>query len=297
MTYHAWIIYNQSLSSNKFADYAQSLSQAAQEKGHRTTLISNHELLVYLSTNSSLLTEKKLQADYCIFTDKDIYLAEQIEALGIPVFNNSKAIELSDDKNKSYLKLAHSKLPIPQTIIAPKTFTKPTTQYLLDVLGVVEKTLSYPFIIKEAFGSFGEQVYLIHNRQDALKLMALIYERPYLFQEYIKASHGKDIRLQVVGNEVVAAMLRTSKSDFRANITSGGTMKNYLPTEQEKSLAIQATKALNLDFAGVDLLFGKEDMRFICEVNSNAHIQNLYEATGVNVANYMIDYIESVIKK
>lgn len=296
MSYHAWIIYNKSLSGDKFTDYAETLSRAAQAKGHTTTLISNHELLAFLSVESSLLT-KEIHPDYCLFTDKDIYLAQQIEALGIPVFNNAQAIELSDDKNKTYLKLAQHKLPIPETIIGPKTFVKPSAQYLLEILKAVEKTLNYPFIIKEAFGSFGEQVYLIHTQQEALRLMASIYERPYLFQAYIETSYGKDVRIQVVGNKVVAAMLRTSKSDFRANITSGGSMKNYTATKKEEELAIQATKALNLDFAGVDILFGKNQERFICEVNSNAHIRNLYEATGVNVANHMIEYIESVIEK
>lgn len=111
-----------------------------------------------------------------------------------------------------------------------------------------------------------------------------------MFQEFIESSYGRDLRLQVVGNQVVAAVKRTSENDFRANVTSGGSMTVYEPSTYEKALAVAATKAIGADFAGVDLLFGQTGP-LICEINSNAHIRNLYDATNTNAADAIMDHI------
>ena len=54
---------------------------------------------------------------------------------------------------------------------------------------------------------------------------------------------------------------------------------------------------MNLDFAGVDILFGENDEPILCEVNSNAHFKNILDCTGVNVAQCILDYIIGDIKK
>ncbi len=59
----------------------------------------------------------------------------------------------------------------------------------------------------------------------------------------------------------------------------------------KKTLAIQATQAIGADFAGVDLLFGENEQPIICEINSNAHIRNIYECTHINPADFIIDHI------
>ncbi len=113
-----------------------------------------------------------------------------------------------------------------------------------------------------------------------------------LFQEFIQNSKGKDLRLQVVGNQVVAAMYRYSENgDFRANISNGGRMRSYEPSQKQMDLAIQCCKILGLDFAGVDILFGKNQESIVCEVNSNAHFKNIYDCTGINVADSIMEYI------
>src|SRR5699024_7806278 len=107
----------------------------------------------------------------------------------------------------------------------------------------------------------------------------------------ITRSYGKDIRLHVVGERVVASMLRLAQNDFRANVSAGGLMEPYEPNEEEYAIAVAATKAVKADFAGVDLLFRPDHTPIICEVNSNAHIRNMYESTHINVADFIIDYI------
>ena len=118
----------------------------------------------------------------------------------------------------------------------------------------------------------------------------------YLFQEFIASSRGRDIRVNVVGGQVVAAMYRHSETDFRANITNGGIAEIVELTDAQIEISLQAAESVGADFAGVDLLFGKNEEPLICEVNAAAHIRNIYNVTGINVADAMISYILEVIE-
>ena len=214
-----------------------------------------------------------------------------LERLGYKVFNSSRAIELCDDKSLTHLALMNENIPMPRTILSPMTYsTVGYTNY--SFLEKVKSSLSFPLVLKEVFGSFGRQVYLVKDEKELESMVRERKDTPLLFQEYIKSSKGKDIRLQVVGNEVVAAMYRYNDSgDFRANLSNGGKMKNYLPKAKEKELAIKCCKILGLDFAGVDLLFGEKEEPIVCEVNSNAHFKNITNITGINISDHIIKHI------
>lgn len=288
---NGWIIYNGYLRGNKFLDYAEWLQSAALQKGISTTIWKNNELMSFTTESPDLLYKKTQPLpDFVIFTDKDIYLANQIEQMGIPVFNSSDAIRISDDKILTYQALAAQNLPIPKTIIAPKVFN---SEIELDytVCEQALETLGLPMVIKEAFGSFGEQVYLVNTREELENKVKALQGKAFVLQAFIDSSYGKDMRLHVVGDAVVAAMKRTSATDFRANVTAGGKTQPYQPTNDEIEIAIAATKAIGADFAGVDLLFGANGFPIICEINSNAHIRSMFECTGINVADYIINYL------
>ncbi|WP_404453272.1 RimK family alpha-L-glutamate ligase [Virgibacillus necropolis] len=297
MEINGWIIYNGYLQGNKFLDFAEWLKTAASQKGITTTIWKNNELLPYLTSHHTglIFNDGHQIPDFVIFTDKDIYLATQLEQMGIRVYNCSDAIRISDDKILTYQALSADNLPIPKTIIAPKIFTN-DIEIDHDVCQGAINTLGLPMILKEAFGSFGEQVYLVHTIDELEQKVSSLQGKAFIFQEFIDSSYGKDMRLHVVGDKVVAAMIRTAPDDFRANVTAGGTTQAYQPSEKEMEMAVAATKAIGADFAGVDLLFGIDGNPIICEINSNAHIRNMYDCTGINVADYIIDYILNIQK-
>lgn len=290
MQLHGWIIYNGHLPGDKFLNQAKTFQQAMLDRGLSVKIVKNNALLSFLGTHTTevLQVEQDKLPDFVIFLDKDIYLAKQLESIGIKVFNSASSIEISDDKIATYQVLASHNIPIPKTIIAPKIFPVETELDPIFINRIIE-TFGFPLIMKEAFGSFGEQVYLIHNEEEMFEYMTQLKGRPYVFQEFIKTSFGRDLRLHVVGNRVAASMYRQTEDDFRS--TAGGVRLAYEPTEKEAALAIAATKAIGADFAGVDLLFGENDEHVICEVNSNAHILKLLHCTDVNIAEEVIDYI------
>jgi gamma-F420-2:alpha-L-glutamate ligase len=286
-----WIVYNGHLTSDKFLDYVQWFIEAATEKGIEITAKTNDQLLVTTDSPIYDVEEKKSIAlpDFVHFADKDLHLARQLKRQGIRLFNSPEAIALCDNKSSMHEQLLHSGIPTPLTMIAPMIYSGMKlshTQYL----EAVEDHLGLPLIVKEAYGSFGQQVYWVETRSELVSIAKKLAGIDHLYQQPVKTSIGVDLRLNVVGNQVVAAMKRTSKRDFRANVTAGGTTEPYKPSTEEKDLALAASKAVGTDFAGVDLLIG-EDGPLVCEVNSNPHIRSIYECTGVDVANPMIDHI------
>ncbi|WP_040214234.1 ATP-grasp domain-containing protein [Clostridium polynesiense] len=291
-TLSCWIIYNGNLLQEKFLHHVRWLQKEAKKRGIEAEIIKNTELLATFENGEAVIKGKYAGSlpDFVIFWDKDVRLAAHLENCGLRVFNSSRSIAVSDDKTLTYELLSNKGIPMAKTIIAPFVYGNMKAKDI-EFYNYVEEELGYPMIIKEAFGSFGAQVYMVSDREELILRIKEIGSKPYLFQQYIKSSHGRDIRLNVVGDKVVASMLRRSSGDFRANISAGGTMEAYSPTDKEKELAVKCTKLIGADFAGVDLLFDENEEPILCEINSNAHMKNIYDCTGVDVAEYILDYI------
>lgn len=235
-------------------------------------------------TNADFLKEGSFDnlPGAALFWDKDLLLAKQLEQAGLRLFNPSRAIGLCDDKTISYLHLKDSGIPMPDTLLCPLTY--PLVGFThTDFLQEVADRLRLPFVIKEGMGSFGQQVYLAGSLEEAAAILKRS-QSPLLFQRFISESKGTDLRLYVVGDEVVAAMQRQNLSgDFRANINHGGQARPYMPSREERDMAIRACQALGLDFGGVDLLLSS-DGPLLCEVNSNAHFHALEAVSGLSPA-------------
>ena len=151
-------------------------------------------------------------------------------------------------------------------------------------------------VVKEAYGSFGQQVYLANNFDELTQIVANISHKDFLMQEFVSSSVGRDVRVNVVGNKVICGMLRQNNKDFRSNITNGGTACTIELTDQQQNVALKAVQALGLDFAGVDVMFG-ESGPIVCEVNSNPHFRSTLDCTGIDMSKYIVDYIVAQLKK
>jgi ribosomal protein S6--L-glutamate ligase len=119
-----------------------------------------------------------------------------------------------------------------------------------------------------------------------------------ILQQYLASEPGVDYRFYVVGDEVVAAMKRSTKrkTEFRANIALGGKGEDYRASREEKELALRVARAIGLDVCGIDFVRTKDGLVPI-EVNINAHFKGIEKATGVNVAGKVIDYCLDQAKK
>lgn len=280
------MVVNAFLRTSKFDDLYHTLLAAAETCGMALDVFTNAELAPVVESASF---DPKAY-DYVLFWDKDVQLAMQLENLGMRVFNSAQSILNCDDKALTYLLLKKAGIRVPRTILAPKTFTNvgyPSADFVDEVV----RQLGLPVVLKECFGSFGQQVYLFHDAESLKAKVLELAGSPLLFQELIEESYGHDVRVNVVGGRVAACMHRMSTDgDFRSNLTRGGSMEPWTATPEQAEIAIRATEVLGLDFSGVDVMFGK-DGPIVCEVNSNAHFKTTLECTGVNMAEEIMRYI------
>lgn len=308
------ILVNSFLKSRKFTEHYQYLVNSAKKHGIELIVIENADILCYYGAYGSRCEEyisSVLGKDsFLLFWDKDIRLGRQLEKIcqekGIFFCNPIDAIAACDDKSLTYQKIwewnkdkqKDLQIPLIPTITAPMSYlnTGYTNTVFLDK--VIEE-LSLPVVVKECYGSFGMQVYLAETKKQLEEIALRLGGTPHIYQKFIKESSGRDIRLEVAGDSVVAAMYRHSvNGDFRANLTIGAKAEPYTPSAKECQIAVNTAHALGLFFGGVDLLFTDSGSRadVLCEVNSNAHFKNIYECTGINVADKIISYIEGQVK-
>ena len=117
-----------------------------------------------------------------------------------------------------------------------------------------------------------------------------------LVQQFVKEARGEDIRCLVVGNKVVAAMIRRGKEgDFRSNLHRGGSAEAIKITPKERATAVKAASAVGLNVCGVDMLRSNEGP-VVMEVNSSPGLEGVEKATGVDVAGRIIEFIEKNAK-
>ena len=280
-----WFITNKYFVSNSFLELKKLIYDAAKTKNINLLEYNNVDIIDIMSKNNY---EKP---DAVLFWDKDVKLAKYIENENIKVFNNSEAIRICDDKSLTYINLKNKNIKMPKTIFSPLIYFHNLYEDE-DFLKIAESHLSYPFVLKECFGSFGQQVALVNDRAELIENLKKIDGRAFLLQEFIKTSFGRDLRIYVVGDKIIGAMERiNTKGDFRANIEIGAVGKIYEPSEAQKAMALKVVKELNLDFAGVDLLFGEDDEPILCEVNSNAYFTHFNKVLGLNVAENIFEHI------
>lgn len=199
------------------------------------------------------------------------------EREGVRIVNRAAAIEAVADKLHTLQLLARAGIPIPRTILA---------RFPVDV-DLVERELGFPVVVKTLRGTRGAGVLLCADRAQFADLTSLLDgvgpQSDVIFQRYVRASHGRDVRVLVVDGRPIAAMeRRAADGGFKSNISLGGRALPFAPPPEMQALAVHVAATLGLDVAGVDILFD-DDGYSVCEANSSPGFEGLERATGVDV--------------
>ena len=273
-------------------DPAQRMAEAAARHGVTLTVLPNTSLLMSVEPlRVSRADGAALTADdFVLFWDKDTRLAKVLEDVGVRVYNPARSVEICDDKSETHRILSAAGIPQPETVLAPMTYTEITAP-IEPFFAAAAERLGFPLVVKECYGSFGDQVSLVHTIEELRERAYAMESRPFLLQRFVCEAAGEDVRLYVVGDRVAAAMRRRSDGDFRANLRQGGTAVPYEPTVEEIAVALRCCRLLGLCFGGVDLLHTADGSALVCEVNSNAHLAGIIACTGVDVADEIVSFV------
>ena len=213
----------------------------------------------------------------------------QFEMMGVYPLNESVAIGRSRDKLRSLQLLARKGIGLPVTGFAHSTSN---TQDLIDIVG------GTPLVLKLLEGTHGNGVVLAESHQVATSMIDSFrgLKAHFLVQEFIKEAGGADIRCLVIGDKVVASMKRQGKEgEFRSNIHQGGSASVIRITPEERVTAVRAARIMGLNVAGVDLLRSNHGP-VVMEVNSTPGLEGIEKATGKDIADLIIAFIEKHAK-
>lgn len=276
-----WIIYSKLILEPNKTNAMPWMLEEAKLVGFDAQVIYAENITIKISSSTLKIYHNNIEIelpDIAFMRCYDIPLIRQLELLGVTTFNKSYALDNCLDKWTTHQLLAKNNISTPDTIYS--RFYKSYED--------ISVHFGNKFIVKELRGSKGDNVFLVDD-EDSFNHAITSCISP-LFQEYIDTSYGKDIRVHVIDNQVVATVLRVSDNDFKSNFSQGGRAESYDADERVKQLAIESAKALGLEFAGIDILFTDDDYT-VCEVNGVPGFRTVGLTSDISIPRKMFKYI------
>lgn len=211
-----------------------------------------------------------------------------LEAAGIVVVNPPKSVECAVDKFLTTHRLAQAGLRIPATVVCEEAES---------AMSAFEE-LGSDVVVKPIFGAEGRGIVRVSDPDLAWRtfrtlerLNAVLY-----LQEFIDHP-GWDVRVMVLDGNILGGIRRVNRQDFRTNAARHADVENYQPTPLEQSWALEAANAVGAWFAGVDLLYNREGMGYVIEVNAVPGWRAFQRATGQDIAVELIQRLEVLVEK
>ncbi|MGZ3427272.1 MAG: ATP-grasp domain-containing protein [Polyangia bacterium] len=210
--------------------------------------------------------------------DVQLELYRVLARSGARLINDVDALLVALDKFRTSWELARAGIPTPEARVVQ---TREQAHTARIALGDV--------VVKPVYGSLGIGVERLRP-QDGDRLEALLAARGALYLQRFVGEALLDVRAFVVGDRVEAALAREPRAgDFRGNLQQGATMREHVLDRNSTQVAIAATRAVKLDYSGVDLLVGKHGPEVI-EVNGTPSFRGIFDVTGRDMAAAIVDH-------
>ncbi|MGN1124312.1 MAG: RimK family alpha-L-glutamate ligase [Eubacterium sp.] len=201
-------------------------------------------------------------ADFVINRTNDYKIAEYYEKKGIRVFNPSALSMLANDKQLCYDFMQNNSVEIMQT-----------------------RYCGVPCVKKPASGHGGEGVEMLEEKEPHQN--GFVYQKPC-------DTLGRDLRVWVIGKEIVSSILRVSKTDFRSNFCLGGEAVVYKMNKQEALLVEKIISLIDSDYIGIDFVFNDGHLVFN-EIEDAVGARMVYAKTDIDIIKLYCNYIKQNI--
>lgn len=201
-------------------------------------------------------------ADFVINRTNNYKIARAFEEKGIRVFNPSYLSYIANDKKRCYEFMQKNGVEIMP----------------IDYKGV-------PVVKKKIDGHGGTEVFMLEAPEP--------FENGYVYQKPCDTP-GKDVRVWVIGGEIICAVLRESKTDFRSNYSLGGTAKIYTLSEKEKHQVKEIASLVKSDYIGIDFIFNDGTLVFN-EIEDTVGARMVYDKTDIDIIGLYCRYIKNSI--
>jgi gamma-F420-2:alpha-L-glutamate ligase len=282
-----WLIYKKN-DAEKNHGFIKMLIDEATNLHISLQLVLEEDLLYGIKNNQFVLSHsiydvKKI--NFAIVRTINPLLTKQFEYQGVRCFNNSMISEICNDKALTYQYATKIGLPLLDTyFITYETFQPELV------------TLDFPLVLKQVDGRGGNQVYLIDTVKEIINKLKEYPHKRFVLQEFAD-NPGKDVRVFVIGSNVIGAVLRESSTSFKANYTLGGNVSAYQLSEAEKLLVSKITSSLHADFIGIDFLLNSKNEFIFNEIEDVVGCRSLYSTSKVNAAALYINHIKKTLDR
>lgn len=282
------------LSRNRHLFSTRRLFEAARQRGHEVSIVDPLKCVMDVTSRRPAVYHRgeilprfdavipRIGASITFYA---LAVLRQFEVMGVYPANESVAIGRSRDKLRSLQLLSRAGIGMPVTAFAHSPHD---TKTLVRLVG------GAPLVLKLLEGTQGRGIVLAETNKAAESVIDAFRELDanFLVQQFIREAGGADIRAFVIGDRVVASMLRQAKEgEFRSNLHRGGSASVVKLSPAERATAVRAAKTVGLNVAGVDIVRGK-DGPLVLEVNSSPGLEGIETTTGKDVAGMVIGFLE-----
>lgn len=281
------------LSAGKNNYSTKRLVEAAIEQGHTPQVVDyKRAYMAVESSNPTVHIDAESIQDVAAvipriaasYTSYGAAVLRQFEMMRAYTATSSLAFVRSRDKLRSMQLLGRAGIGIPKTVFASQTAD---AGELLELVG------GAPVIVKLLESTQGKGVVLAETKKAAKSVVEAFnsINASMMLQEFIEEADGADIRVIVVGDKIVGAMMRKgAEGDFRSNLHRGGVSSSVELSKKEANVALKAARTLGMSIAGVDLIRSKRGP-LVLEVNSSPSLEGIEAQTGEDIAGKMISYV------
>lgn len=275
----AWLLYDK-FRMERNISYINIYFEECKKRNIKLKLILVEDIEFGIKNNKFTLLHKGNICDmphFVIMRTVNSLLTKHFELMGVPVFNNSFVSSICNDKQKTYQYVSGANIEIIDTNFFKKRDCN---------------SIKYPSVVKPSFGSGGENVFLVTNENEFKKAINSIPDDNIVIQKPA-SDLGKDLRVYVIKDKIIASILRVSNSDFRSNYSLGGSAKVYNLNSEEKSIIYKIIGLFDFGLVGIDFIFNEGKILFN-EIEDVVGARMLYSITDINIVSL---YLDSIIKK
>lgn len=269
--YTGWLIYEEKdmLENSPYIDW---FIDEARNQQLDLKLVLRENLTYGINQNGRYIHSSSGESmpDFAIVRVIDSQLTRHLEALNVKTFNNSFISETANDKAITHQLIHNLGIPMVHTVFLKKRFLKPVPP------------LDYPFIVKSTKGRGGTEVYWVSNKEEWHNLINTPLAEDLIAQE-TNVQVGKDMRVFIIGKEIIGAIMRSSTSDYRANFKLGGSATFVELNKNQINLVMKIVDAFDFGMVGIDFLIGHNNELIFNEIEDIVGSRTLSATTDINI--------------
>ncbi len=271
---NGWLVYERdNIQRNQF--FVDRWMQAGARRGIALQLVTTDVIRMGVMDGALFLSDAEGNVpDFLVMRAQYQRLSEHAEQMGIPVYNNARVSRFCNDKRRTH-QLLSSLVP------------------MMDTAFVLSETRNcpfpYPVVVKASHACGGRQVHMAKDDASFRAALAALSPDSAVVQPLCDTP-GRDVRVYVLGDRIVGAMLRHSESDFRSNVGLGGGSRPYEMDDVLLGHVDRIRGLFRFGLVGVDFLFDKGRLVFN-EIEDAVGTRMLYMHTDRDIAADYLDFI------